>query len=313
MSEQEDNRRNTLRQRTAAGAVREENTQQKIRTKSRWVLVVLLVLLLLSVAVALSLTVFFKVESVTVTEGCPYSRDEVAQAAGIRQGENLFLLSGETITRNLRDALPYAGEVTLTRRLPHTVEITITPAKAAFAMRDVYGSYTLMESSYRVLEQYAAAIPAGAIEVTGARLEDGCTPCRTAPFSDPNQKTLLTTLLEALREHEFLEITSLDLSNISDLRAVYDDRIVLALGSQGNLDYKLRCARKTLTEKYADPATEGILDLSLLTGEGNQLFFRAQEIHSSTPEPSGTSSEIPAGETREVSDIPVASDLTRNP
>lgn len=309
MSEQEDNRRQTLRQRTAAAAVREENTQQKIRTKSRWVLVLLLVLLVLSVFTALSLTVFFKVESVTVTDGCPYSREEVAQAAGIRQGENLFLLSEETVKANLRASLPYAGEVTLTRHLPHTVEISVTPAKAAFAMRDVYGSYTLTESSYRVLEQYAARVPEGAVEVTGVRLEDGCTPCRTVPFSDPNQKTLLTDLMQALQEHEFLKITSLDLSNDSDLRAVFEDRIVLALGSQGNLDYKLRCARKTLTEKYADPATEGVLDLSLLTGEGNQIFFRAEKIHQEEP----VSSEEQPGEVRQVSDIPVASDLAGNP
>ena len=283
MGEKKSDRGQTMRERTSVkkALVTEPTEQRRAKVRKNVAVFVALALLLICVFTALSLTVFFNVENVEVGQFSYYTKSEIRDACGIQKGENLFLLSSDDIQKSLRASLPYVGTVKIKRKLPSTVQLVIEPAKAVYAFQDMYGSYTLTEASYRVLEKYAPKSPHGCIIVKGAQVSEESKICKKIQINEKAQ-IALETVLSTLKNHEFKKVTSVDLSDESDIRIVYEDRIILKMGSQANLDYKIKCAKKALEERYQNPQIQGILDLSLLTGDGKNLYFREQDIHVSS-------------------------------
>ena len=77
-------------------------------------------------AVVLSMVLFFRVRSVEVTGSAYYTADEIRAACGVAQGDNLLTLSRARIAGNIMAELPYVSTVQVTRRLPDTLELTVT-------------------------------------------------------------------------------------------------------------------------------------------------------------------------------------------
>lgn len=82
------------------------------------------------VALTVGVTVFFRVETVTVTGNQRYTREEIVAASGIQTGDNLYSLNKIRIDQNIRTTLPYIGELTINRALPSTILITVTEWEA---------------------------------------------------------------------------------------------------------------------------------------------------------------------------------------
>ena len=88
-------------------------------------------------AATLGATVFFQVETIAVTGNNRYSAQEVIDASGVQQGDNLFLLNKNQVSRQILQQLPYVGEVSPQRRLPSTLIFQVTELTAA-ARVEVY-------------------------------------------------------------------------------------------------------------------------------------------------------------------------------
>ncbi len=85
----------------------------------------LLCLLALIVALTAGVTVFFRVEQVVVSGNSRYTQEEIIEVAGIEKGQNLYGWNKFAIAQQLRQTLPYIGEVSIRRALPSTVVITV--------------------------------------------------------------------------------------------------------------------------------------------------------------------------------------------
>ena len=85
----------------------------------------LLCLVLICAAILAAVTVFFKVKKVIVSGESRYSAEEVLEAAGIAEGENLFFLNKVAITNRIFRDRPYLDTVSIRRRFPDTVEIIL--------------------------------------------------------------------------------------------------------------------------------------------------------------------------------------------
>ena len=85
-----------------------------------------LCLLALVVALTAGATVFFRVEVVSVEGNHRYTREEIAEVAGIQQGDNLYAWNKFQVAQRLLQTLPYIGEVSIRRVLPSTVVITVS-------------------------------------------------------------------------------------------------------------------------------------------------------------------------------------------
>ena len=126
---------------------RNRSTNRRRRRGRFSFLTKLLCILLIAGAVVAALTVFFKVQSITVSGNARYTSEEVVAASGIEIEDNLFLLNKYSAAQAIFEKLPYVEEATINRALPDTIVITVRECAAAAGIRRVIGSSAKTESS----------------------------------------------------------------------------------------------------------------------------------------------------------------------
>ena len=85
----------------------------------------LLAFVLICTAISLALTLFFRIRSIEVSGNDRYTRQEIIDAAGVNEGDNMFLMNKYSVDQDIRAALPYIEELRINRRLPERGNIGI--------------------------------------------------------------------------------------------------------------------------------------------------------------------------------------------
>ena len=256
MAQMNKNRTSGRQQAVAAADVR-----RKRRRRGRYTLhYILLVLAASAVMMVLSLTVFFKVEQIEVTGTTKYAAAQIIENSGIAQGDNLFRISQKKVQKNLTDKFPYVEKVALKRSFPPKITIAITQEKPLGAVETGAG-YVIISRSGKVLEIGAQSLPENMTIVTGMSLDNPQEGKLLGEGSDEGMK-MLTYLVDAIGETEFDKITKVDFSDRLNIVVTYDNRILIELGSEANLPYKLKFVKLVISEKLEDNF-EGRLDASI--------------------------------------------------
>ena len=73
---------------------------------------------------------------------------------------------------------------------------------------------------------------------------------------------MLTYLVDALESTGFPDVTQVDLTDRLNMQIVYQDRLLIQLGSEADLEYKLQFVTYAL-ENSVEEGFEGILDASI--------------------------------------------------
>jgi len=108
--------------------------------------------LLVCVAVAVAMTIFFKIEEITVSGNARYTAEQVVEATGIQLGQNMFVLNKYEISDQMTRDLPYIDTVQIRRRLPSTLAVEITETQATVAVASG-SSWWLMDADGKLLEK----------------------------------------------------------------------------------------------------------------------------------------------------------------
>lgn len=112
------------------------------------------------------MSIFFRVSSVEVRGNSYYTSEEVEDASGIIDGDNLFFINRFSVVSRIVARLPYVESVEITRYLPNKVVITISESQA-LACVSYEGEPWVIDRSCRMLTQASAANAASLIEVRG--------------------------------------------------------------------------------------------------------------------------------------------------
>ena len=254
--------------RTAAGAAgrrgrmndsaRVASSRRRRRRRGNMILYYLLLfLIMVSTGIVLSLTVFFNIEQITVVGTDRYEQQDLVQATGVALGDNLFRINKEQIRGNLM-AFPYIENVKISRKYPPALLVEVTQAKQMAAIK-ADGLYVLLSDQGRILETQLTEPPDGVLVVTGFTV-----PGQPGEMMGEDQQEnllMIRYLLDAMEKTSFTGVQELDLSDRLNMVINYENRIRLELGSEGELDYKLRFAR-TLIEQQLEADFEGIVDVS---------------------------------------------------
>ena len=80
--------------------------------------------------------VFFKVDTIHVEGNERYTADQIVEAAGVRQGDNMYLLNKFKMIDQIKEKLTYVDDVTIRRKLPNTLNITVDEYTVAAAVQD---------------------------------------------------------------------------------------------------------------------------------------------------------------------------------
>lgn len=249
-------------------------------------------LLTVVVALMMCLSLFFKVERITVAGNDVYQGWSIVEASGISKGDNLLTFSRARAASQIRANLPYVKSVRIGIKLPDTVNIEVVESDVVYAIQDDQGTWWLMNSDAKVTEMVNANVAGNYTKVLGVTLSapkigdtgvaTELTQAQTDDAVEEDAQTMPTVqaivvsgaqrlaaaqeILKALEENDIVgEAVSVDVSNTEDIVLWYGSRYQVNFGDITNLSYKVACMYDAVLQ-MSDYQT-GILDVSFTIRE----------------------------------------------
>lgn len=232
-------------------------------------------------ALLFGMSIFFKVDVVTVAGMEKYTEWDIREASGIRDGENLLTLSEARISSNIISKLPYVATVRVGIKLPDTVKIEIKELDVVYAVEAQDGSWWLMRADGGVVEKTNSADAQAYTKVVGVQITDpqvGSPAVAYQPVAEEttpegelvpvtvnaaDQFRVAVSILQYLEDRRVLgEIETVDVSNTSDLKLWYADRFEVLLGDSTELSRKIGVITVAIRD-YMESYDSGVLDASM--------------------------------------------------
>ena len=247
-------------------AVRNSRYRRR-RGRSGFLYKLLSVLLILAAVIA-GCIVFFRVEEITVKGSTVYTDEQVAAAAGVEQGDNLFLVNKILVGRKIVSQLPYISEVNLRRVLPKELVFTVTECTPVGIVQGEDGSWWVLDTRCKLLEQGGSELESRYPVITGLTplLPDEGEKLAVS-VEESAKLNALKQILAALENQDMLErVRYVDLTGAADIYIGYDDRfdVRMALYSD-NFDYLILVVRQAAASERLIGQT-GTLDLTFDDG-----------------------------------------------
>ncbi len=219
---------------------RRKNRRKKIIIRS------VLGLAFLCIGVVVALMLFFNINKITVTGDTVYSTEEIIRVSDVEIGDNLIFLSKTKLNNKIAEELPYVRSVKVKRKLPSTLELQVTKTEGYMAIASD-GYFTLLDKSGKVLERDLEIIGENIVlanlgEVTSANVGEIVVLKNAKTFEK------LEKVLAECENVKIKDITAIDLSDIYNIKLVYQGRITLELGetNDNNLHSKLALGKESI-------------------------------------------------------------------
>ena len=278
------NNPNTSRNNQLSGnerIINRTNQRRKKNRRKKLIIRATLCAIFLIAGVILALTMFFNISEITVTGDTVYSVDDIIEKSGVQIGDNLIFVSKNKINEQIATELPYVGSVKIKRHLPTSLEIIITKTDAVYAVV-INGYYTLLDENGKVLEKDLEYVGENIILLNLGE-EISAETGKTITTSDEVYLEKLFSVRSAYVECGIEDITAIDLSDVYDIKLVYQGRITIELGetNKENLSKKLALGKAALeTQNEENMLYRGTINLSV-DGKG----YWAEETSTTEPPP----------------------------
>lgn len=242
-------------------------------------------------ALVMGMSIFFKVEKITVTGANAYSEWTIREASGIEEGNYLLTFNRTRARCRIVAELPYVESVRIGIKLPDTVNIVVKELDVVYAIQSYDGLWWLMSSQGKVVEMTDAGTAAGYTRVLGVTLEDPVAgetavvretsvqataqtdaegnQVGTVPVvvTDAERLEVVLEILQALEQNDIVgEAASVDVSDMVNIELWYGSQYQVQLGDRSRLEYKIAsmCAAIESPEMKTG---YGVLDVSFTIWE----------------------------------------------
>ncbi len=243
---------------------RYSNHRRRRRGSSGFLYKLLSVLVICGCLVA-ALTLFFRVDTIVVTGQSRYTAQEIQEASGIQQGDNLLLLNKYNASGSIAQQLPYIEEIRIHKELPETLRIEVRECETPVAV--VQDGFTWLISSSgkgKIVDQLDASAAGDYAQVTGCTLlapSIGSEVVLGSEFS--LQQESLLGLLSALEEEGMLpNLDSISLEDLSVIRMGYLDRFTVKLPYGADYASKMRILKLAIESDYVQDNMTGTFDMT---------------------------------------------------
>lgn len=233
-------------------------------------------------ALIFGISIFFKVDTVTVTGNEKYTAWEVMETSGIKVGDNLIGINEARITSNIISGLPYVSSVRVGIKLPDTVKIEIIELDVVYAIEADDGSWWLIRSDGGIIEKTSAGNAEQYTKVLGVQITGPAVGQKAVAAQPVSQETTpdgqiipvtikaeeqldaAISILQYLEDSGVIgEVASVDVSDLSGLELWYGSRYQVVMGDTTQLGYKIS-SMKAAIDQMGDYQS-GILDVSFTT------------------------------------------------
>lgn len=266
-------------------------TAPKVFSGSRFLLK-LSTIVAMVIALTFGISIFFKVDVITVTGSEKYTPWTVVEASGIREGDNLLTFSKAAACGKIISSLPYVENVRIGIKLPDTVNIEIKEIDVVYAIKDGFDSWWLINSEGKVIGPGTSADAGEHTQILGMQLnspvENQQAVAMEQPVAEPDptgvtvpglqqqasgsqRLTVALSILQYLEANSSIgEIVSVNVSNISAIELWYGQQYQIKLGDSTQLGYKIECALRTIDG--LDDYQRGTVDCSFTIMEDRPMF-----------------------------------------
>ena len=254
-------------------------------------------------ALSFGISIFFKVEVITVSGAEKYDVWTVKEASGIEIGDNLLSFGEAKAAGKIKTALPYVQSVRIGIKLPDTVNIEIKELDVVYAIKDAGEQWWLITSGGRVIDKADSATAGDYTQVLGVKLgspvagqqamaQEEAPPEETTidvlglPTMAPVVKAsdrleAALSILQYLEECSIIgEAASINVEDLGNMELQYGRRFLVKLGDTTQLLYKIKCMNAAINGKdelnSLKEYDSGVLDVSFTIKE-NQVIYQASE------------------------------------
>lgn len=199
----------------------------------------LLCLALIAGAIVAALAVFFQADHLEISGNSRYTTQQIREASGVDEGDNLYLMNKYAVARRIQEALPYVEEVQINRRLPDTLCISVTECRT-LASVEQDGKIWILSDGGRIVDCMAQT-PAQCTAVTGLVLTDPQIGREILTDEDyASARDHLLTLMRHLRDKGMMrDVQAIRLESADLITLRYLDRFDVEIPWNADFDYKL--------------------------------------------------------------------------
>ena len=231
-------------------------TQPKTFERRRLVLRILSMVAIV-LALSIGLSIFFQVQTVTVSGSDRYSAWTVAEASGIQKGDSLLFFGDAAASSKILDALPYIQSVRFSIQLPGVVHIIVEEVPVSYAVQATDGSWWMITASGVIAEQTDALSAEKTTIIRGITLQSPAVGEFAQAYED-GQQTVTTAkekleaalrLVQLLEENEIMgKMSYVDVGNLQNLRMWYENQYQIELHSMEEIDQKIATMKAAIPE-----------------------------------------------------------------
>ena len=261
------------------GNVRKKQVRNKSRRNkngSNILIYAFLTITLISVMVVLSLTVFFKASEINVVGlGERYSKSDIISAAGLNVGDNLFLTDSDDVERSIEKKLPYIIDAQLSKKFPSTFKLTVKetePDRIYSVGKDMY-ALCKGEKVLEIIDEYISSYTYYDIPVKEAKAGENIA-------IDNEISEIYNELEKAISESKLNNITAISFKNKVDIKLIFDNRLLLEIGTTENIKEKLATASEVIDRVMSKHGSEveGSINLKYLVDNNTETYFTQESI-----------------------------------
>ena len=286
------------------------DTRKRTQMIRHRIIYIILAIIVLILGIFLSFSLFYNANRIEVRGYSIYETDEIIAASGISKGDNMVSMKFDSIEEKITSALPYIGSVDFKRSFPDKLIITVHEIGISAAFETTDG-YVLVNDKAKVLGQVASIeeVLANAELVGGAKLSNDTeeTETEVTSFVVESEKIIIVTGAEITKsefgkeielkkenavasyqkimtffsENEISGITSINLKDPHNITFMYEDRIIIKIGSVLNLTDKKMAAAAAIIKDQDSVGTnqEGTIDLTV----SDKKYYFSPKVETTAP------------------------------
>lgn len=229
-------------------SVERQNSRKRIRRRQRWTNVygLVVILLVLTAGITISYTFLFNISEIRVAgQSDMYTAEEIVEASGIKEGDNLLRLDCKKSAQRILDKLLYVETADVDRKFPSSLEITVTRCIPAFNVN--YGSGTLLVSKKgKILADNNFITPDLPI-IYGLDPADK-TPGKTAASENKHKNEAFEALIASIVKMGDDKIMTVDMSDEHSIMVKYKNEMIFKMGNWNDVEYKLNLAEEVMKQ-----------------------------------------------------------------
>lgn len=224
--------------------------RRRRRNRMRPLYGLLVTALVIGVGVSLSMTVFFNIQTIEIAGDAPqYTTEDVANASGVHTGDNMMRLNSNQVKENILARMVFVDSVSIQKKFPDTLVITVTPSEAAFNVTDSSGTLQVSAAG-KILKSSPDADPA-LPTITGFEISVR-EPGQQLESKDSQKDKIFQTIAARVSKGLDCPVTGVDLTDKYNISLTFDNRVVFSLGNWSDMDYKITLAETVLGQLSAD-------------------------------------------------------------